>query len=149
MQNIMKKCTKCGVEKELTDFYPRKDRPCRICSVCKKCNNDYHKTDIAVEKRKIYNTTEAAKLKYSRFSKTDKGKLIRKNYKHSEKGIENRLKEGRLKVELIADRYVKEKLKAIGFKTNSINENPILIDTYKIIIKTKRLCKTSKNLETI
>lgn len=145
----MKTCTKCGIEKELTDFYTRKDRPCGICSVCKKCQNDYHKTDIAVAKRKIYNTTEVAKLKYSIFSKTDKGKLIKKKYKHSEKGIENRLKEGRLKVELITDRYVKENLKAIGFKTNSINENPILIDTYRIIIKTKRLCKTSKNLETI
>lgn len=33
----MKKCTKCGEEKDLSCFYLRKDRPCNHRSECKKC----------------------------------------------------------------------------------------------------------------
>jgi hypothetical protein len=41
--------------------------------------------------------------------------------------------------------YVKGLLRRKGFSTAVINANPELIEVQKIILKTKRLCKTSQN----
>lgn len=138
-------CSKCKKQKQLIDYYKRKDRPCGITSTCKKCQLNYYKTEMAKEKRSVYNKTEKAKEIYSKFAKTEKGKRIREKYRKSEIGIEKRIIDGRKKVEYISDRYLKELLKQRGFSIDQINNNYEIIETIKIIIKTKRLCKTSQN----
>jgi hypothetical protein len=37
----MKLCTKCNINKELTEFYPRPDRQEKVQSYCKDCFNQY------------------------------------------------------------------------------------------------------------
>lgn len=63
------KCTKCLIDKELTEFYKRSDKPNKYRSHCKSC---------------IYIAT------YNYLNKTEKGKEVRKkadyNYYHSENG---------------------------------------------------------------
>jgi hypothetical protein len=37
----MKKCTKCGIEKPLSDFHKNKSTKDKYCSLCKSCNNKH------------------------------------------------------------------------------------------------------------
>lgn len=39
----MKKCTKCGIEKDLSEFSRRNDRPCGRLATCKECSNKRNK----------------------------------------------------------------------------------------------------------
>jgi hypothetical protein len=39
----MKKCSKCNVEKPLTEYHKRANRPCGVRSQCKKCYSLYPK----------------------------------------------------------------------------------------------------------
>lgn len=48
----------------------------------------------------------------------------------------------------LKDYYMVMRLKKLGFSKDNIKENPELINLEREIIKIKRLCKTSKNLET-
>jgi len=41
----MKVCSKCKIEKELSEYHKRSNRPCGVRSICKQCyKNDYPKT---------------------------------------------------------------------------------------------------------
>lgn len=40
----MKTCSKCKVEKELTEYHKRSNRPCGVRSQCKSCYLEYPKT---------------------------------------------------------------------------------------------------------
>ena len=37
----MKVCTKCKIEKPLTDYHKRSNRPCGVRNICKKCYKEY------------------------------------------------------------------------------------------------------------
>lgn len=60
----MKICTKCKIEKHLSEFYARKDGACGFMSRCKVC-----------EKQKVLT-----------YQKTPNGKMIRQRYRQSDKG---------------------------------------------------------------
>jgi len=51
----MKKCTKCGVEKPLSEFHKNKSTKDKYCSLCKPCNNKHAFTwnKKEVEKRRV------------------------------------------------------------------------------------------------
>lgn len=44
---IMKKCSKCHLEKELSEFHKRTNRPCGVRSICKECYKEYPKNKKA------------------------------------------------------------------------------------------------------
>lgn len=47
--------------------------------------------------------------------------------------------------ELLTDRYMRKHLLKLGYTRQHIRKHPELIETHRIIIKTKRLCKTLEN----
>jgi len=51
----MKKCTKCGVEKPLSEFHKNRSTKDKYCSLCKPCNNQHAAAwnKKEVQKRKI------------------------------------------------------------------------------------------------
>jgi len=78
----MKKCSKCNITKNLTEFYIRKDRKCGYDSACKECtkakssliskNKGILNEDIKKRKRQLYHikgyvkkdtTTESIRIK--------------------------------------------------------------------------------------
>ena len=74
-----KVCTKCKVEKELTEFGKnriRKDGLQRYCKICKR---------IADRK---YNESEAGKLRTNKFNNSEEGKISKRKYNQTEKGKE-------------------------------------------------------------
>lgn len=58
----------------------------------------------------------------------------------TERGNEMKRKE----TELLTDYYLKKQLKKDGFTREQISQYPELIETKRILLKTKRLCKTSQ-----
>lgn len=59
----------------------------------------------------------------------------------TERGNERKRKE----TELLTDDYVIRQLTKDGFTREEISQYPELIETKRILLKTKRLCKTSPN----
>jgi hypothetical protein len=47
----MKTCSKCSIEKPLTDFHKRSNRPCGVRSICKEC---YKKYPVKLKRRDGY-----------------------------------------------------------------------------------------------
>lgn len=43
MLSEQKVCAKCGIQKPISEFYKRKNRPCGVVSICKTCSNLYGK----------------------------------------------------------------------------------------------------------
>lgn len=92
----MKKCSKCNIEKELSEFNTAKNNKDGLNSRCKKCINEYkkiyretNKKDIAT-KNKIYRESINDKLILNR-------KLYYKNNKNSMLKQQNKRKKERLK----------------------------------------------------
>lgn len=81
----MKKCSKCGEEKELTEFHKDKSRSLGVVPACKSCHAQYHKkryADIEVVKKSQENNrqykqenkakvTEINRLRSAERKKTD------------------------------------------------------------------------------
>jgi hypothetical protein len=59
----MKKCTKCGVQKPLSEFQKRQDRPSGYQSSCKKCLNSARLAWGLSNKKHIQEYNRKAKLK--------------------------------------------------------------------------------------
>lgn len=78
-------------------------------------------------------------------------KKNRSTYDEWYKNNKDKVRIGRTKIEQrrrnnLSDRYIKRLLREkSGFTTDQIKDNPELIETKRIIIKTKRLCKTSQS----
>ena len=136
-------CKKCGETKDISLFPKHKKCVKGVRNECKKCTNL-----IAVflsKSRPRKNTAERKEWRKEYYLK-NKSALINKAFAWAESNKEKRL-ECQKKVnnrasETLADRYVKKALREKGFKTNQIT--PELIEVQRLIIKTKRLCKTSQ-----
>ena len=134
-----KKCNKCGEAKELKEFSKRKNK---IESICKKCNND---------KLKLWqkNNTEKV-IKWSLTYKKNNPEKLKESKRKYKKNNPEKLKEiNTNQCKYIKTNYAKALLRSSGFTTEQINENPELIEVKKLIIKTKRLCKTSQTSEKV
>jgi 5-methylcytosine-specific restriction endonuclease McrA len=66
---MMKTCTKCKVEKTLSDFYKRKDSPIGIMPACKKCHSI---------KAKIYNQKNGYRAQKAQMSAYQKLEFVKK-----------------------------------------------------------------------
>lgn len=120
-------CKKCGESKIWGDFVKRAKGRNGI-GTCKSCKKKYER-----ERRKIARVNGSSTEKeYAAFWRAKNPNLV-KNYKRKQAMSERQY----LKV-----RYVKKKLKRIGFDGEQIAQNPELINIQRIIIQTKRLCKT-------
>jgi hypothetical protein len=125
-------CKKCLIEKPIDRFRDES-------KVCRKCNNANGKI---WSKKYRDNPENKEKIKTYRGSKTFKQSTYYRRHK----------KEQRAKTHIkdratLHRRYVYKTLRGRGFEPKDIT--PELIETQRIIIKTKRLCKTLKNLETV
>ena len=78
---ILKKCSKCGIEKQVSEFYERRDE-------CKECRNKYQKEyrKANTEKRKEYLKTNDHKIKKQKkkYRKTNADKLKKQEKKYRE-----------------------------------------------------------------
>ena len=82
-------CPRCKIEKSLTEFYARRDRPGGLVSRCRACANEDHRNWVAKNREKIrsddrgrrtsapkgiQHITEGAKLRFhTKYKATDKG----------------------------------------------------------------------------
>ncbi len=125
---LKKKCSKCDEVKSIDDFHVRKQalrkdgtRKSKLDIYCKKCKREYLKEYRKKNKEKINNRNRA-------YIANNKKQILekRKYYRDT-----------------LKDTYIKVQLLNNGFPSEVINEN--LIETKRIILKTKRLCKTSQS----
>ncbi len=107
------------------------------------------------EYRKEYCQSEKYKKYHNEYQKGTKYKIkcIHRNRKYQKDLHKNNPNKSRIKankqVELLNNNYITSKLKRKGFKLNEIKDNPEIIEVQRILIKTKRLCKTLQNLEKV
>lgn len=107
---------------------------------CRKCNNIRNEDNLVRYKAKrkeedpyFFSNT------IKRYRLTKKGE----EYTKTEKYLANKKKQADKGREKLKDHYIKGLLTNKGININDINNE--LIELQRIIIKTKRLCKTSKN----
>ena len=171
----MKKiCSKCGETKELELFVKCKKCKDGTTNVCLSCRKENYKEYLIKNSERIkrqkkewaINNPESIKSAQTKFRQNnpekcaelqktwrqnnpEKYKEHKKKYrkKNPEWNKVQKRKNYMKSIENLSDRYLKARLKANGFENEIINTRPELIELEKIIIKTKRLCKTSKNLE--
>jgi hypothetical protein len=113
-------CRRCG-----TSLFDR-ILIAKYCPTCKK-----------KEKNEVWNKNDYIKNKktYQDYNKKNREKI---NLRDSKKE--------KAKREQIADRYVSKLLREKnGYTVAQLKENPELLEIKRILIQTKRLCKTSKN----
>lgn len=138
----LKICNKCGEEKELSLFKKQKSIKCGVRPTCKKCANDYNSKWVFKNKEKTLASQRKSHLKNIEHHRA-RGREYYKNNK--EKILQYWLPWQKLQIDKLSDFYIKKKLIRSGFTKEHINENKELIEVKRLIIKTKRLCKTSQN----
>ena len=159
-------CTKCNKEKDVDLFGKHKKTKSGLRSHCKECEKEYakkwnlnnpEKVKESVKKWHLNNPEKIKEIQKKYYSNnTEKIKEIRKNYRlnNPEKVKENdkkwhlnnpeKLKETKKNyTNELGKGYLNSQLRSKGFKKEQIT--PELLEVQKIIIKTKRLCKTSQN----
>lgn len=80
----MKKCIRCNISKELSNFFKRKGSADGYRSDCKHCHmsvkKDYYLLRGGAEKRRAYQKTEAYKDTKKRYRASSKGRLTERAY---------------------------------------------------------------------
>ena len=64
---VMKKCTKCGIEKELTEFHKHKKQKDGLRPRCKTCRKEEYQDDrenILAQRKEHYKDNRESKLEY-------------------------------------------------------------------------------------
>lgn len=148
-------CKKCGDTKDISLFSYSKKHKLKISNECKSCESKrtYDWRNENKEKCKTNrnnwkkNNPDKIKLSNSISNKKNKESIYLKNKKWKDLNIEKVREQSRIKnnnnTKNINDCYVKNIiLKPKGFTKEQIT--PELIEVQRIIIKTKRLCKTSQ-----
>jgi thiol-disulfide isomerase/thioredoxin len=75
-----KKCSKCGIEKTVEEFYKKKGSSDGLRSWCKDCDKEYNKSDKYKEYKKKYNKTSEKYKKYQKEYNKEYQKKYKKNY---------------------------------------------------------------------
>jgi hypothetical protein len=135
-------CSNCSIEKTIDLFENRKEsadgknNQCKLCKAYKaKIYREKNK-----EKIKILNiewrikNPEKTKNIYKSYKNKNKEKIKIKRYEFNNKSISN-----------LSNNYVIKNLIQRGLSIEQIKENKELIEVQRLIIKTKRLCKTLQN----
>jgi hypothetical protein len=141
----LKKCGTCNEKKLLDCFFTHKRTKDGKYYQCKDCYKLYTKSERFKLYCKEYQKTEKRKEYIKKYTKSDVFLQYQKDYnKKPHIMAKNRLSDKRQKLDLIPS-YLKAKLKQKGFTNEQIKNNPEILEVQKLIIKTKRLCKTSQN----
>lgn len=163
-----KKCSKCSEVKSVDDyskykFKPKKDGTQKIGvrSYCNKCKNqmtrdwfnknkDYKKQWRKENPEKVKNENLKAKPRTDkwRVENKDKIKAKKRDYrlKNKDKIKANRpIEDAKARKELQDCYVINQITKRSKLTAKEVRQYPELIKTKRLIIKTKRLCKTSQN----
>lgn len=101
------------------------------------------------EKIKEYNSKESVKEKKRFYARRYRDKNLKKcKEKLSFWRLNNKehiMNYGKNKCKNLENSYIISNMVRDGFKSSFLKSNPKLIETKKLIIKTKRLCRTSQN----
>lgn len=130
----MKSCSKCGVIKPEDDFI-KCVRNKSGTGACKTCNSSYYYT-----KKNSIKFIESRKKYYNKNRKTILS--YKKQWAEKNDTIEKKLQRDQKNRDQLTPGYIKRRLRRVGFTNNIINTYPELLEVYKILIKTKRLCKS-------
>ena len=168
-ENELKRCIKCGEAKGVDEYHADRTRKDGLSNKCKYCVSTYRRKYYLdniekinlhtkeyfkehIDEKRAYNkkwksknkpflremnrnwhrknkVTEYARAKLWRISNKDKVKELNKKYRDT-----------------LPDSYIKAAL-IRQYKVNASYIKPDFIEIKRIIIKTKRLCKTLKNSE--
>lgn len=157
-------CKKCGETKDISFFVKNKTKR-GFENKCKKCASAYNKEYADKNKESIrskraeyrLNNIDQELCRSRDYHSKNKSAIKIKSDGYRRKNIDKiRIAERLYQIqnkELISSKmqintdelkhtYIKQKLKQKGFTSNQIT--PELIEVQRIIIKTKRLCKTSQ-----
>ena len=78
----MKRCTKCKIEKELSEFSKNRSRRDRLQHVCKECCREYQQTatgkEVSQKAHRKYRETKAGKEIEWKYAQSDPGKEVRR-----------------------------------------------------------------------
>lgn len=161
-------CTKCGIDKSLSNysFYkykPKKDGTQKkgVRAHCNKCKiqmtkNWFDKNKCYKQQWRKENTEKVKEYNLKSKSRTDKWRKENKEQikvKKSKYRLENikyikskKIIEQKIAIEKLQDNYVISQItKRSKLTSKEVRKHPELIKVKRIIIKTKRLCKTSQN----
>ena len=154
----MKVCSKCKEEKSFDLFHKNKGHKDGYNSRCKMCANESTKEWQQNNREKhlklcmdwYRNNVERHNKKRTEWKDNNPIKVREMwalwKVNNPEKSKESRIKSDKKAIETVADSYVKNVLiYSRGFTKEQINQYPEIIETERLIIKTKRLCKTSQN----
>ena len=110
-----------------------------------KSRPEYKKRAAELSKKRYHEGKDVESR--DKYQKSEKGQIASKKAKRKwdKNNKDKKLEIGRRLISNLSDGYVKQKLRAKGFCSEEIEDNPELVEVHKIIIKTKRLCKTLKN----
>ena len=129
-------CSKCNIKKTINDFPANKTSKDGFRKECKKCHSKRVQIS-ALNSVAHYEYINSDEYKEKQKEWQKKHRLKKGNYLLNEETKLRKKKER----DLVSKSYCKQQLKNKGFK-NITNE---LIEVQKLIIKTKRLCKTLQN----
>ncbi len=128
-------CKKCGESKIWGEYFADKRLKYGVRVNCKKCCKEYKKKYRRENKDKV---NEANAVYYSK----NVGRIRASWRKTATKFKQKRREYHALNSSTLTDNDIKYRLKAKGFTREQIEQNPELINIQRIIIQTKRLCKT-------
>jgi hypothetical protein len=153
-------CRKCLKQKEKSLFVKNSKLKNGIDSICKECKNSkkYHNNPKQKESSKKalgkYRKTDKYKKYHIEYHKTEKYKTKSRirNRKYQQelhkKNSEYSTKKAKKQCDLLNDGYVINRLsRKTKLKAKELRQYPELISIQRMIIKTKRLCKTLENSE--
>jgi hypothetical protein len=104
----MKKCSRCGIEKPLSEFHKKPDSPDGLRTHCKLCRNEEYKVYMQNPDKK-----EMARKRAYRWRTTEKGKISskerRRKYHETDIGKENGRKYSRIHRDKHPDRIKSRK----------------------------------------
>lgn len=161
---MVKKCSKCNIEKPLTEFHKNIQSPDGYHWICKPCNLEKRRIWYALNrnaalenKKEYYKNKKVNILSYNkRRYQNKRNEIIEKNknnykknasikkskqktYRKVNKEVINA--EARKKSKELHDNYIKKSLRNKGFTDSIIKDNPELILSQKELLKIKRYVK--------
>lgn len=158
-QPFIKVCGSCGIEKDISNFSKNKSKGDGHNSTCRDCHRIHSKKWYDNNKEKCstsslawyYRNKEHVIKRGAQWAKNNHDKIsnsMRRYYlRHSENQKNKSKITGPKARRELQNNYVKAKLKAKGFTDEQIT--PELIEVQRLILKTKRLCKTLKSSEQV
>ena len=137
----MKKCTKCKIQKELTEFYKNKDAKDGLIGDCKSCRKEYDKERYKANKERIkeqvkehYQANKERKKEYYQANKERKKEYRKEYYEANKERIKEFYKE-------YSKEYQKERRKV----------DPLFKMTHNLRVRTSQAFKNNgytKNTKT-